>query len=102
MKRIIPVLVVTASVGLLAGLTVGNTYHPAAPAPATPAPALAVTTATETPGTAVQLNGVTYVPCPEEGYEGPTPCFWDAGARSNGKGQSFIWTGSEVKPLGRG
>lgn len=96
----------TAAVAaLLAGAALTGCSAPATPvapvaalqAPSAPASRpVATADAAATPGTAVRINGTTYIPCATEDYEGRTPCFWDAGARSNGKGQSFIWTGTRV------
>ena len=36
---------------------------------------------------AVTLEKIPTAPCKFE--DGPAPCFWDAGARGNGKGHSF-------------
>jgi hypothetical protein len=70
----------------------------AAAAPAAPA-ARPVATAdpAATVGTAVRINGRTYIPCATEDYDGPAACFWDAGARGNGMGHSFTWDGTTLR-----
>lgn len=63
------------------------------PPPTTPP--VATADPAEIPGTAVNINGTVYVPCPTEDYEGPIPCFWDSEARGDGSGVSFIWEGED-------
>lgn len=47
------------------------------------------------------LVGSPLQPCASEDTEGSTACYWDASARGNGQGQSFIWTGSTTVLLSR-
>lgn len=62
-------------------------------APAPTEPPVATADPADITGTVLVINGTGYIPCPEEDYEGPTPCFWDATARGDGTGVSFIWDG---------
>lgn len=88
MNRIATTIVLAAAVSLT-----GCAAAPVAPAPA---PATSVAPVPAATGTSVQINGTTYIPCIVEDYDGPDACFWDAGVRSNGKGHSFVWTGSKL------
>jgi len=41
-----------------------------------------------------QAVALGYEPCVTE--DDLNPCYWDASARGNGEGRSFVWTGDEV------
>ncbi|QGJ93505.1 hypothetical protein SEA_MUFASA8_57 [Arthrobacter phage Mufasa8] len=72
---------------VLTGCSTSTTAAPSQPAPAT-------STARSTPTPTAKV----VPPCPSEDYDGPVTCLWDAKARGNGLGHSFIWNGTEAIP----
>ena len=50
--------------------------------------------ASTTPPIITHAINMGYPACRTE--DDQTPCYWDAKARGNGKGRSFVWTGDEI------
>lgn len=44
----------------------------------------------------LSLVGSPLPACATEDIEGSSACYWDAVTRSNGQGENFIWTGSQL------
>lgn len=80
----------------LAALLLTSTPAPVPTAPA-PVPASSSSPSAAPVGPSVTAPAVvSYLPCPQEDYEGPVACRWDAAVRSNGAGFSFTWDGNHT------